>query len=67
MGVWQGQTRDILGYPAQAEVVFEPNGEFTQLFRSSSGMTIRVWGTYRVEGNPVRTPNGVLKRVGRRN
>lgn len=106
VGVWQGQTRDILGYPAQAEVVFEPNGEFTQLFRSSSGMMIRVWGTYRVEGNTVhfrieggepkqqcgpmgcspirypsaesvpfefvdrntvRTPNGVLRRVGRRN
>lgn len=45
-GVWQGQSTDIFGMPAMVQVVLEPGGRFTQMFRSATGAMLRVWGRY---------------------
>lgn len=45
-GVWQGQGSDIVGMPAVIQTVLQANGEFSQMVQSSSGVNLRIWGTW---------------------
>ena len=53
VGVWQGRTLDMFGQAPAVQMVFQPDGRFSQLFHGQSGAVMRVWGRYSADGDAI--------------